>query len=705
MEVLRSIRNWRQWPFGVHLALTFIVLAAVALAGVTWYTTARLERTLSAQIGAQLRDQAESLNKLATLYLHEKIADLEAIAMADAVIAAAIRQNSTYAEGPEAARKTIAARDAAWLEEAGAGPLTEQVTSPDGDRNPAGHQLRAFLNAFAEHSEVILTDRFGGTVAATGALSDYEQGDEAWWQRAWQDGGGALFLSRPAYDESAGVTAMLIAVPVVDLDRGETVGVLRSTLCVDSILDAIGALRPGRTGFAMLADPSGPLHYRNGELKPPGERERIRALLSSRTGASGYRLAGGGLYAYAQLGEVEFGPFSAIDRETAEAISGLELLAIVRQDAAEALAAAGAVRASGQNAFLVAILVSLATAALAGLFMTRPLKRLARAAEDMERGRLDTPLPAVYSGELQHLTTSFQRMANRLRDVIESLGARSQQLLDSSTALAGEVAERKRAEAALTRYRDELEVRVAERTEQLKTTQYELLKRERLAAIGRLTERIAMEMRSPLGTISATLFLMRKKPASEDATKHRGALDRAERALRRCDRIVEELFAYAGHQRANPQETDLDAWLEGVLESLKLPGRVTMSRELRSGQIVGIDREQVRAAIECVVTNALDAVEENGQDAGRIQVETHADSDRVEIRIADDGPGVDPDLGDLILEPLLSTRESGVGLGLSRARLIMEEHAGGIEFTSEPGAGATFTLWLPKAKQDQESPL
>lgn len=129
-----------------------------------------------------------------------------------------------------------------------------RVTAPG--TNPAAEKLVDFLAGFPDHSEIFITDRYGGTVAATGRLTDYYQADEVWWQAASNGGLGSIYLSQPTYDESAGVIVVLVAVPVTN-QAGQLIGVLRSTLAVDELFSLVASAATSYSDNVVLVDAAG----------------------------------------------------------------------------------------------------------------------------------------------------------------------------------------------------------------------------------------------------------------------------------------------------------------------------------------------------------------------------------------------------------------------------------------------------------------
>lgn len=105
------------------------------------------------------------------------------------------------------------------------------------------------------------------------------------------------------------------------------------------------------------------------------------------------------------------------------------------------------------------------------------------------------------------------------------------------------------------------------------------------------------------------------------------------------------------------------------------------------------DRHRLEQALYNLVLNAGQAV---GQD-GRISLSLEVDQAFVKIQVADDGPGIDPAIRDQIFSPFFSTKETGVGLGLSSVRRVVDQHSGHIEVDSPPEGGTVFTIAIPRS--------
>lgn len=253
------------------------------------------------------------------------------------------------------------------------------------------------------------------------------------------------------------------------------------------------------------------------------------------------------------------------------------------------------------------------------------------------------------------------------------------------------------------RWRDYLlRQELRQRTVQLEEAQEELLRQERMAVLGKLIAVVSHELRNPLGTIRTSLFAIGERTGGQDPAVER-ILKRAERNIVRCDTIIEELLDYSRIRSPDLETTQIDSWLAEVLDELAVPEGIVLQRQLTSGATVRLDRERVRRCIQNVVSNASQAMLEKSKTAtvaatppgSELKVSSRLSQDRVEMVFLDNGTGIPQEQMDKIFQPLYSTRGFGVGLGLPIVKQIMEQHSGGIEIESQPGAGTTVTLWLP----------
>ena len=255
---------------------------------------------------------------------------------------------------------------------------------------------------------------------------------------------------------------------------------------------------------------------------------------------------------------------------------------------------------------------------------------------------------------------------------------------------------RSRAELQLSAYKDHLEDLIEARTAQLKAAQKDLVQSEKLATLGKLTATVSHELRNPLGTIRSALYSISRR-VDDQTGPIRRAVERAERGIIRCDRIVEELLGYTRTPSLELVATHIDKWLDSILNEEVLPEAIQVVRDFHADVKIDMDRERLQRCIINIVANSVQAIEQAGKarGEGRLVVSTAIVSGYVEIVIEDNGVGIPFENIEKIFEPLFSTKNFGVGLGVPIARQVIEQHGGAMTYQSEPGTFTKTILRLP----------
>jgi signal transduction histidine kinase len=230
------------------------------------------------------------------------------------------------------------------------------------------------------------------------------------------------------------------------------------------------------------------------------------------------------------------------------------------------------------------------------------------------------------------------------------------------------------------------------------------LRKDRMAQLGQLTATVAHDLRSPLGAVRTSAFLLRRKLMGKDLGVE-NALERIESGILRCDEIISQLLDYSRNSSPQKSEHDLDAWLAEQLDEhvQMLPASVELELEQGlDGRKVSFDPGRLQRAIINLVQNASEAMvgktgekENDGCRPPKIAVSTSLTRRGLEIAVTDTGPGISEDNLAKIMDPLFTTKSFGTGLGLSAVQKIFEQHGGGLDVKSVAGQGATFTGWFP----------
>jgi len=259
-----------------------------------------------------------------------------------------------------------------------------------------------------------------------------------------------------------------------------------------------------------------------------------------------------------------------------------------------------------------------------------------------------------------------------------------------------DITARKRTEEELAGHRERLEEIVEERSKELGEAQRELVRSERLAAIGQLTGTVSHELRNPLGTIRSSFAIVGNHLQSSHGPVAR-ALERIERNIDRCVTIIDELLAYTRVRDVHLEPVAIDDWLTELVIDEDIPDAISVVLDCQSGATVPMDRERLRRAILNLLQNAWQACTEGEHECPQatVAITTRAVDGLLALRVADNGPGIPEDIRERIFDPLFSTKSFGVGLGLPLVRQIVEQHGGEITVDTVLDEGTTINLTLP----------
>jgi signal transduction histidine kinase len=294
--------------------------------------------------------------------------------------------------------------------------------------------------------------------------------------------------------------------------------------------------------------------------------------------------------------------------------------------------------------------ISAAVAFIVAIFLARslgrPLSVLATEAGKVVAGEA-RPIRATGSGEVAELATAFDRMIQDL---------------------------------AVTRRR--------------------LAAASRVAAWREVARRVAHEVKNPLAPIRAAVETLRRLRARDDP-RFDEYFDEATRTVldevHRIARIVTEFTSFARLPQPRPQDLDVEEVARHVV-ALQTPAAGDRSLAFaaqRRAPIIRADRDQVIQILTNLIQNALEAVKDVPN--GAVSVSTDTDGHYVAFAVADNGPGIAPEIASRLFEPYATTKSTGTGLGLAIAQRIALEHNGELSYIgpSASGQGAVFRLLLP----------
>jgi C4-dicarboxylate-specific signal transduction histidine kinase len=297
------------------------------------------------------------------------------------------------------------------------------------------------------------------------------------------------------------------------------------------------------------------------------------------------------------------------------------------------------------------------------------LRRLQVAAGRIAAGDLSAPEPfAVPNREMADLQSSFVTMATKLRDARDSLDRQFAQ-------------ERRMLEA-------------------VQSLQRQVVRQERLAAVGLLVSGIAHELNNPLQAILGTIEVIERQPDMPAEAIEDIAVVKAQ--SHRAREIIRNLSRFSKQKPGPPTLVDLRDVINSVVQLRKREldsAGIALDIETASVRLVMASFAELEQVLLNFVVNAQQAIEGTGRKSGRILIRLGDAVKRVRLEVWDDGPGVPKDDEQKLFQPFFTTKPvgSGTGLGLSVSYGIVDAYDGATGYYNNEWGGATFFVELPSA--------
>lgn len=313
----------------------------------------------------------------------------------------------------------------------------------------------------------------------------------------------------------------------------------------------------------------------------------------------------------------------------------------------------------------------------------QPLERMSHVMQQVEAGQAEARVgPVTHKDEIGHLAAHFDHLLDVVAD-------KTRALQRWNAELDAKVAERTR----------ELEQRtqaLQERTDELQATQRQLLRNEKLAAVGQLTASVAHEVNNPIAVIQGNLDLVRELLGPQGAAPIRDELQLIDQQIERMRLIVTQLlqFArpgdYAGYVEAVDLRQALDDSLVLVGHLLVRQG-IAVQRHDGARRTAAINRQELQQVLVNLLVNAAQAMPQGGTLLLRTE---DWDERGVCLRVADTGPGLPADLLDRPFQPFTTRKPEGTGLGLWISHSLLERYGGELRAANRPEGGAELSMWL-----------
>lgn len=244
-----------------------------------------------------------------------------------------------------------------------------------------------------------------------------------------------------------------------------------------------------------------------------------------------------------------------------------------------------------------------------------------------------------------------------------------------------------------------LEEKVEERTKQLKEMQQQLLKSERLAAIGELAAMIGHDLRNPLTGIAGATYYLKTKCRSKIDNKSRDMFRIIEKDIENSNKIINDLLEYSREMKLDLNDSNPRLIVKEALSTVKIPKNVRVANLTRDQPKINVDADRLKRVFVNIIKNAVDAMPKGG----KLTIESRQPNGDLEIVFSDTGVGMSEETLRNICRPLFTTKAKGMGFGLPICKRFVEAHGGKIYARSTIGKGSTFTVTFPIRPHMEES--
>lgn len=226
----------------------------------------------------------------------------------------------------------------------------------------------------------------------------------------------------------------------------------------------------------------------------------------------------------------------------------------------------------------------------------------------------------------------------------------------------------------------------------------EVLRADQLAMVGQIAAGVAHELRNPLTSIKLLIQTYLRDSTQQEPVDH--DLEIIDHEIRRMEKCLQQFLDFARPPRPERRPINLVLLIERTLALVEGRARKQHVKLIFQPDSVDVvveaDEDQIQQLLVNLVLNALDAMPEGGD----IEILLSTPSDhQVELQVRDSGPGIPEELFPRLFDPFVSTKETGIGLGLAVSHRIAVRHGGNLAAENRPKGGACFTLRLPSSPQ------
>jgi len=239
--------------------------------------------------------------------------------------------------------------------------------------------------------------------------------------------------------------------------------------------------------------------------------------------------------------------------------------------------------------------------------------------------------------------------------------------------------------------RELLEQKVEERTRELKESQGQLLKAQRLAVIGELAGMVGHDLRNPLTSIAGAAYYVKKQLGRKADGRIEEMLELVEKNIAYSNKIINDLLDYSREIKLDLVECSPKSIVKEALSLVEIPRNVRLKNLTQDEPKLKADVEKLTRAFVNIIKNAVDAMAKGGT----LTIRGAKLNGKLEFTFSDTGAGMSTETLQKLWTPLFTTKPKGMGFGLPICKRIIEAHGGSISARSAKRKSTTFTVTLP----------
>ena len=288
---------------------------------------------------------------------------------------------------------------------------------------------------------------------------------------------------------------------------------------------------------------------------------------------------------------------------------------------------------------------------------TKPIEQIANAASRVAAGDLNQNITIRGNDEIANMAKSFNHMVSKLKET--------------------------------------------------KILEERLREAEHLSGLGQLSRTIAHEIRNPLNFINLSIEHMETKYAPTDKKMHekyKNLINGIKFEVQRLNKLVSDFLDYSKPMKLNKKPVNIKELLDDTVSLIWAKAeaeKIIIKRQEDADATLNIDFELFKSCLMNVIGNAFQAMTDEYCQKKELLIKTFIEDNFFIISISDTGHGISIDNFEKIFEPFFSTKQNGLGLGLSMTKRVIEEHGGKVEINSIEGLGTDVRFILPLSKTEE----